>query len=150
MKYLMIALFWLVSFSANAQIQQVTLPVLKKIGEVKYLGEFLAEISYTTKDSDTSYSLLFNNAKYSHITDLARVEFENSPGILDTLYNLLNSGFDLEKGKQSTFYLGKDFIAVSSDKAMGIKFIKVLALDKKAYFYLRKKQLNELFGKSVK
>lgn len=147
MKHLLFMLL-IIPVVGHGQIKQITLPELKKIGEVKYMGEFLAEISYTVNtNNDTSYSLLFDNVKYTHIKDLVRVDFENSPGILDTLYNLLNNGFDLDNGKQSNFYLGKDFISITSDKAMGIKFIKILALDKKGHFYLRKKQLNDLFGK---
>jgi hypothetical protein len=148
MKSIFLISFLTVAVTAFGQIQRTNLPDLKKIGEVKYMGTFIAELSYTTIGGDTSYSLLFNNAKYSTITDLITIKFDSSPGILDTLYNILNTGFELANDKKSTFYLGKEFIAVNTEKSMGIKFIRILALDRKAYFYLRKKQLNELFGKT--
>lgn len=148
MKIVLLSVFAFACLDSFCQIQKVALPNVIKIGETKYMGQFLSELSYTVSNNDTSYSILFKNAKYSSITDLVRISFENSPGILDTLYQLLINGFDLDKGKQSTFVLGKDFIAISSDKAMGIKFIQIMAVDKKSFFYLRKKQLNELFNRS--
>lgn len=140
-----ICLMLLFGNSGQSQIQKVELPELKKIGSTKYMGVLISELSYFPKD--TSYSLLFNNEKYIHNTEMVTIRFNNSPGIIDTLYNLLNTGFDLEIGKKSTFYLGKEFIAVYSEKSMGMKFIKILALERNAFFYLRRKQLNELFGK---
>lgn len=138
---------FLISINSKGQLQKVQLPDLKKIGQTKSTGVLIAELSYSDVKNDTSYTLLFNNEKYVHNTEFVTIRFESSPGILDTLYSILNNGFDLEKGKQSTFYLGKEFIAVNSEKSMGIKFIRILALDRKAYFYLRKKQLDELFNK---
>lgn len=106
MRYLMIACLCFVTIISNAQIETVKLPDIIKIGEVTYMGQFVAELHYIPVKNDTTYSLLFDNQKYSSISDLERVEFQSSPGILDTLYNLFSKSFDLEKGKQTTFYLG--------------------------------------------
>lgn len=144
--YLSCIMLLLIANSSNAQIQKVELPTVYKIGEVKYMGGFVAEINYTSINNDTTYTLLFDNAKYKRLTETVRVNFENTRGILDTLFNIFNNGFSLEKGKQSTFVLGKDFISISTEKSMGVKFIKIM-VPIKGFFYLRKNQLNELFNK---
>lgn len=144
--YLSCAAILLIANFSIAQIQKVELPPVYKIGEVKYMGEFVAEINYTSVNNDTTYTLLFDNAKYKRLTETVRVNFENTNGILDTLFSILNSGFSLEKGKQSTFVLGKDFISVNTEKSMGVKFIKIM-VPTKGFFYLRKNQLAELFNK---
>jgi hypothetical protein len=143
-----VGLFLLLSpIFSFTQIQKTTLPESVKIGEVKSVGVFFAELSYIVVDQDTVYNLMFKNQKYSSITDIQSIQFSEDGETLGSLYQILNETFDLEKGKHNTFKLGKQDIAATLNKMMGTKYINVMIIGTGAYFNLTKKQLDKLFNK---
>lgn len=147
MKNLLInSLLLFCTLNCFCQLQKVELPELKKIGETKIAGTFVASLNFQEAKRDTIYYLKFNNAKYSTLTDIQSISFNNTPGILDTLYNTFLSALEMESGKTTSFLLGKELISVKEERSMGMKFITIIKSDG-SFFSLRKKQLDKLFNK---
>lgn len=90
---------------------------------------------------------MFNNLKYKSITDIQSIRFSEDGGTLNSLYQILSETFDLETGKHNTFKLGKEDIAATSNKMMGVKYIDLMIIGKGSYFNLTKKQLDKLFNR---
>jgi hypothetical protein len=145
MKQTLLFFFSLISLRAISQLQKVELSPVVKIGEAKIVGEPIAWLNYIASNSDTTYYLKFKNAKYSTLTDIQTITFENTPGILDSLYNTLRAAIEMDNGKEISLILGKEVLLLKEERAMGMKFITIIKTG--AYFSLRKKQLDSLFNR---
>lgn len=123
------------------------------VGKIAPMGSFTAELSYQINEKDTKdtiYTLRFNNAKYTHITSIESVRFSGVDNTVVELYKMFKSVFSEENKKNKDyivqFNLGKDAVAVSSIKSMGIT--SAMFTYKEAYFSLTEKQVDKLFGKN--
>lgn len=141
------ALLFFTLVNCSAQIQKTSLPELINIGEVKSGLVFVASLNYIINTKDTSYTIFFNNDKYKTITDIQSIVFNEDGGVLNSLYQILNETFEMEKGKQNSLKLGDDDLVITSNKTMGVKYIDIMKIKNGAYFSLTRKQLDKLFNK---
>lgn len=153
MKYLLTSLCLFYSLIIKAQISPIQKsPVSITIGKIAPMGAFVAELSYMKNEADekdTTYILRFNNMKYKHIDAIESVYFSGTGGVVDDLYKAFKSVFNEENKKNKDyiikFSLGKEVVAISNTKAMGVTSAMFLVKD--AYFSLTEKQIDKLFGR---
>lgn len=139
----LIAIFgFITSFS---QIQKTQLPDRIKVGEIKSGYAFIASLTYSVSDGDTTYTILYDNNKYTKITDIQKLVFNEDGGVLNSLYQILSETIEQEKGKRSTIKLGEDDIAITAERMMGVKYVDVMNMKDGSYFSLTQRQLNKLF-----
>jgi hypothetical protein len=142
------------ALSATCQISTPQkLTPLTVVGKIAPMGAFVAELSYqlnNADEKDTIYTLRFNNLKYKHIDAIESVRFSGINNTLNELYNIFKSVFTEENKKNKNylvnFTLGKDVVAISNYKSMGVT--SAMFLIKDAYFTLTEKQIDKLFGKN--
>lgn len=146
MKRLLIAMS-LITGTANAQMEKINLPPTIKVGEVKSLATFIADLGYYIEGTDTTYMLSFNNLKYQTLKDTKFIYFKSTGGTFNSLYQAMLETLDQDKGTDNIFKLGKDEVMIKSERMMGAKYIKFFILENGAYFQLTKKQIDKLFGK---
>ncbi|MBX3253935.1 MAG: hypothetical protein KF862_07305 [Chitinophagaceae bacterium] len=104
---------------------------------------FLAELSYVVGDNDTTYTLKFNDYRYSEITSIEYVSFSSVGNTKEKLYNLFLSVYENKKDKDyiKVFTLGETDVAISNYHGMA-------SLDMGGpWFAVTRKQLDKLFGK---
>jgi hypothetical protein len=135
----------LISIFSFSQIQKFEVPKSITIGKVKSAGTFLADLTYTIEDGDTTYRISYNNAEYSHITDIQSVSFSSEGNTLNELYDLFISTINKPKDEQATFKLGSQMVGLTSMRQLGIKVL--LISPEKGYFMVTEKQINKLFNK---
>ena len=153
MKYLL-TIILLNALTATSQIttpQKVTPSTI--VGKIAPMGAFVAELSCRQNevdDKDTTYTLRFNNMKYKHIDAIVSVDFSGIGNTVGDLYKAFKSVFAEENKKNKdylvNFTLGKEPVAISNTKTMGVT--SVMFLIKDAYFTLTEKQVDKLFGKN--
>lgn len=144
----LVLIFLLAPFVGFSQIQVMPKTQEITIGKVKRGGQFVAEIKQEIKDGDTLYFYMFQNAKYSTITDFQIIHFEGKK-TLDDLYTLLMSVF-LEENKKNKEYkvdfnLGKSYCSIKTERMMGLT--AVWFYTDKGYNSYTEKEINKLFGK---
>jgi hypothetical protein len=152
MKYLLTLMMFNV-FCASGQIgapQKITPSTI--VGKIAPMGAFIAELSYRPNEADetdTTYTLRFNNMKYTHIDAITSVQFSGIGNAVSGLYKVFKSVFSEEnksnKDYTVQFTLGKELVSISHTKGMGIT--SAMFLIKDAYFMLTEKQVDKLFGK---
>lgn len=152
MKYLL-TLMMVNIFCASGQIsvpQKVTPSTL--VGKIAPMGAFVAELSYKQNEADnkdTTYTLRFNNMKYTHIDAIESVSFSGVGNAASDLYKVFKSVFAPENKNNKDyivqFMLGKEAVSISHTKGMGIT--SAMFVVKNAYFMLTEKQVDKLFGK---
>lgn len=155
MKYLLtLPLLACLTQLVNAQISipEKSAPATT-IGKIAPMGTFTAELSYSINEvdvSDTIYTLRFRNHKYTQIDSYEKVRFSSEGNTVDELYKAFKSVFTEENKRNKDylihFTLGKDVVAISQAKSMGITSAMFLVKD--AYVLLTEKQINKLFGKN--
>lgn len=145
--YKLLVIFLLISVISRAQLKKIELPEAIHIGEASIVGTPIARLYYIPSNNDTTYYLQFNNAKYTTLTDIQSISFENTQGILDSLFNILGSALEMQSGKQFTIMLGKETLSIKEERTMGMKFITIMKISNGAFFSLRRKQLNDLFNR---
>lgn len=148
MKRLLI-LFLLISSIVHSQIQVKTIPDKVTIGKVGSGGGFIAELYYTVSDTDTTYYLMYNNFKYTHITDIQSVSFSSVDGTLEKLYSIMKSIFLSENKKNKDYKvalkLGSDDVVISNNRLLGVT--QLMFYTPKGYFLISEKQVDKLFDK---
>lgn len=106
-------------------------------------GVFVAELSYSIANNDTSYLILYNDMKYQTITSIEDVEFKGS-NTLNELYSTLKSIF---KSGKTSFKLGEQNVSV-----LPMRNSIVLFIDKgnggTGELILTEKELDKLFNKN--
>lgn len=117
------------------------------VGKIAPMGAFVAELNYTITGSDTTYSLVYNNAKYTKIDDIRTVRFAGTDNTAGKLYEAFKSAFQNKNTKDYalTFSLGKEVVSVSPKKNMGVW--QAMFLVGENYMLLTEKQVDKLFGK---
>jgi len=122
------------------------------VGKISPMGSFIAELSYrlnSVEAADSIYTLRFRNAKYKTMTELESLDFSSSGNTVSQFYTALKSVF-LDENKSNkdyaiTFTLGKDVVAVSAYRSVGVLMVMFQKGD--GHFFLTEKQLDKLFGK---
>lgn len=152
MKYLLtIAIICLLPTLTKSQIgtPKKSLPTTT-VGKIAPLGSFIAELSYQFDGTDTTYTLRFQNAKYTRITAIESVSFNSEGNAIDGLYQAFKTVFKDENKNNKDylihFTIGKDVAAISTYKNMGIT--QAMFLVKEAHFALTEKQIDKLFDKN--
>jgi hypothetical protein len=150
MKYLLTIAFVSVFGFLQAQISEpIKPPASVTVGKIAPLGGFVAELSYYINEGDTTYILTFNNMKYKHIDAIESVAFSGISNSAEGLYKMFKSVFSKENKSNKDyivqFTLGKESVAISNVKSMGIT--SAMFTCKNAFFTLTEKQVNKLFGK---
>lgn len=152
MKYLLTALITIsLCHEGTGQISvpQKSQPAIT-VGKIAPLGSFTAELSYQVDGTDTTYTLRFRNAKYTQIISTESVLFDSDGNAIGGLYNAFKSVFSEENRNNKDylihFTMGKDVVAISTYKNMGIT--QAMFLVKDAHFAITEKQVDKLFGKN--
>lgn len=142
-------LITLVSFSQIKVVEEKKTTMVGKVGGGS-MSPFVASLEYSKGDADAnSYILLYNNLKYTTITDIKAVAFTATPAELDAFYSELKKCFGAEKESEKKFELGKETVWVKTVKNMGVTSLQITTSDEGSlgFFYLTNKQLDKLFGK---
>ena len=142
----------LVSISGTAQIREVEKSKYQEIGKVSPGGmAFISSISVmrdTAVDGTNSYLWMYNNLKYSTITDVRSISFTASNEDFDSLYELMKTQLSADKGTEKDLELGKSRITIKTIRNLGITSLTIYDLTGGGgYFYLTAKQVDKLFGK---
>jgi hypothetical protein len=135
------------STPAFSQIQLAQKPVSVSLGEgVRSGGKFVAEIKVHPEEKDTTYTLLYQNMKYSTITDIKGVGFYAEGNTLNTLYSLFKSVWAAEnkdnKDYKVEFKLGSQDVIITTAGKKALFFTT-----DKGYFALTEKEVDQLFGR---
>src|ERR1044072_2987375 len=109
MKYVMIATLILIYSTSMSQIVETKIPKAIKIGEATIMDTTVASLSYSVSTSDTFYVLTFDNAKYT-TTYVHTVSFNETGGVLNSLYKILSDVLEMKKGDYKSFTLGEEEI----------------------------------------
>jgi len=153
--YLLVSLLGLLNSTTTfSQIQKIDQSSRIKWIEIGKVGggatsAFIASLSYYREDDTTNtYALVYNNLKYTHITDLKTVIFKATPAELTGLYESMSQQMKAEKGAQSKFVLGKDEVTLATVRNLGVSSLLVYVLQNSvsSYFQITQKQLDKLFG----
>ncbi len=152
MKKVLFSLVLLVSISATAQIREVEKSKYQEIGKVSPGGmAFISSISVmkdTAVNGTNSYLWMYNNLKYSTITDIRSISFTASNEDFDGLYELLKTQLSADKGTEKDLELGKSRITIKTIRNLGVSSLTIYDLTGGGgYFYLTSKQVDKLFGK---
>ena len=150
MKKLITFIAIIVSIGANGQLTKHNTAQSKKVdvGEARYMNQFFAQMYYTVQAEDTTYTILYKNAKYQALTDIQAIVFDGADNTAGELYNLL---LDIltnpEKPNEykENITLGKTSAIITKFKSMKTPWIQIFTSD--GYFSLNEKLLNKLFGK---
>jgi hypothetical protein len=144
--YITLAIIAMPAAFAYSQLQKIELPKWVSIGKWKMGGTSLSEMFYSIDDDkDTIYHWQYNNAEYTHITDLQYIDFANEGNTLNELYEILAQCFDKDSDHQESVKLGKDLIIITVKKTMGAKYLFISP--PRGYFSLTKAGLKKLFNK---
>lgn len=137
------------SFIVNAQIQVLEKPATIEVGKIKAGMYLIANMSYSIYNSgDTTYTLIYRNAKYTQIDDYKTFSFNSTNGEFEQFYNLFKKAFTADdiKNYSITFKLGEEMLNLVGYKQMGVKGVMVITT-KGATNPLTENQINKLFGK---
>ncbi len=152
MKKFILFFVLLVSLSGTAQIREVEKSKYQEIGKVSPGGmAFISSIS-VMKDADAngtnSYLWMYNNLKYTTITDIRSISFTASNEDFEALYQLMKTQLSADKGTEKDLELGKSRITIKTIRNLGISSLTIYDLTGGGgYFYLTAKQVDKLFGK---
>lgn len=149
MKIIFAFALFLYSISAYSQIEVREKAKKTTIGKGKN-GQYEAELYYFVIDSDTTYSIMYQNMEYTRITDIQSFTFKDIDNTREKLFNIMMSVFDDQNIKNKEYSvpikLGETNITISNYRIMGVSASMVSVLGK-GYFVLPKKQVQKLFGK---
>lgn len=143
------ALITVVSFSQIKVVEDKKTTTVGKVGGGS-MSPFVASLEYSKGDADVNtYILLYNNLKYTTITDINAVSFSATQTEIDAFYLELKNCFEAEKGSEKKFELGKETVWVKTIKNLGVTSLQITTSDDGTlgFFYLTNKQLDKLFGK---
>lgn len=152
MKNFLLFLALLITVASSAQIREVEKSKYEVIGKVSPGGmAFISSISVmrdTAVNGTNSYLWMYNNLKYTTITDIKSISFTASNEDFDSLYELLKTQLSAEKGTEKDLELGKSRITIKTIRNLGITSLTIYDLTGGGgYFYLTAKQVDKLFGK---
>lgn len=123
---------------------------IEKVGEAKKFGLWLADLTrIVTKESDTTYTIFFNNAKYTTITDVKKFSFNETGGDLEKLYQIIITGLENKEKKEVDIPLkdGK-LTLVFTGKWVSFRWFSLGVLSYSAA--MNNIHIKKLFGKEVK
>ena len=147
MKSIIIAISLLIAGNLFAQIGTPVKEIQSTIvGKVNPMNTFIAELNYSVKDKDTTYTLSFRDMKYEQITSIKSIQFSGEGNTVEQLYSLMKSVF-LDENKKNKDYavtvtLGSNLVSISHYRNM------VQFLVDNSNVFLTEKQIDKLFGKS--
>jgi hypothetical protein len=136
---------------ATAQIEVYDSVATQKttIGKLKRGFTEQAELYYYADEGDTTYNILFNNAKYQTISDWQSISFAGGQETLDQLFAVVTTFYSDENKKNKEYKrklkLGDMNITLSNYRIMGITSVMVWCND--GYFFMTEKEAYKLFGK---
>jgi hypothetical protein len=138
-------LFVSLPFLMQAQIEKISEGQKYELSTVKRAGMTTFTLSYSVKGSDTTYLLLFKDARYPRLNTFGGLHFDEVGGTLESLYQTLKEAMDAPAKKQTTFKLGETIVSVESDRVMGYKVLTVSS--EEGAFDINPKELDKLFKK---
>lgn len=135
-----------ITISAMAQISKADPPGFFRIGKAQSGLVFIASVSYAVANSDTTYRLSYTDVGRS-FAGTESVDFINTDGAVDQLYNMIKGAFASDRGSEVKIKLGDTFITIRTVRVIGSKTVQVRVADR-GYFELEnKRQAEKLFGK---
>jgi hypothetical protein len=150
MKFLTAILLSVALFQiCNAQVEIRAVPKETVIGTVKNGGRMRSEMSYIASNTDTIYTILYQDVGYQHIVNLKKLTFSSKDDNFNKFYDVLKTFFAKENRKDKDYKLevtvGDNKLLLSNYTVMGI--VAVTITDNSGSFMLTEKQLDKLFGK---
>ena len=137
------------TFSQIKVVENTKSIIVGKVGGSS-MSPFVASLEFVKGDADVNqYILLYNNLKYTTLTDVNALSFTATESDIAGLYDLLVNCFAAEKGSEKTVELGKETVWIKTIKNLGVVSLQITTSDDGTlgYFYITKKQLDKLFGK---
>lgn len=119
------------------------------VGKLQTMGMLTAELSYQVSETDTIYTIVYRNCRYTHITDFKSFRFDGISDTKNEFYKILKSFFADENRKNKDYKLdlklGDTYVSVSGEK-MGFGTYCVRIWTERGYFYLVENQVDKLFA----
>jgi|LakMenEpi03Aug12_release.lakeMendotaPanAssembly.Ray.scaffolds.fasta_scaffold850358_2 hypothetical protein len=113
------------------------------VGNVKRGPYLIAELSFKSVDTTTTYKLRYLDSKFDI---LKSIEFDVNEKFIDELYNFFTKILNEKNGFSEDIQIGKFKLNATSQKMMGIRNI-IITIDESSNFGLNGKEINKLFGK---
>lgn len=111
---------------------------------------FIASLQFSKGSDDIdTYTLLYNNLRYTTIEDINSIVFTATKVELENLYVILKNCLLDDSGNEKQIELGKELVIVKTIKNFGVKSLQITTSDEGStgFFFLSSKQLDKLFGK---
>lgn len=145
MKKLLILALLAFGMNANAQIEEIKKTEYTLIGEVKYAGTFLFELTYSKYENDINfYFISYRNAAFKTLTETEVIAFSGTEDDLNNLYTIMENLLINGKHQDSkSLKIGKHDVSLMKSDNFGL----MVYLSKYNYFYISDKQLKKLFNK---
>jgi hypothetical protein len=137
------------SFNSMAQLQVQKVPETTVVGKTYNGGSSpVLELSYRLEGTDTLYTFMFINSKYS-MGDYQSVHFSGEGNTLNDLYNILMTFFTDEHKKDKDYTvnlkLGSENVVLKNYRIFGST--SVMFYTPKGYCFLTEKQIKKVFNR---
>lgn len=147
MKYVFTLIILIFATTVQAQIEVKKSQEKFIVGNYKATGSEL--VGLIDEYKDTTYLLVFRNARYKTIFDFQMVGFKNEGNTLEVFYTLLKSVYLDENIKNKDynvkFKLGGIDVSVSTVRISGIT--SAMFFTPKGYAMFSEKEIDKIFGK---
>jgi hypothetical protein len=146
MKKLLILLFLSQTFFAQKTVKKD--PAATYIGELSYMGNFIADIKYTIAGKDTNYVFEFHNDDTRSTAKTVIVHFTGQSALEQLYTNLMNVFSDknrLNPKYSSNIILGETVLIVANSRAMAVAYAYIST--EQGHLSLSEKQVKTLFSR---
>jgi len=151
-KILVVAIALIASLNSFSQVQVINVDKNESVtvGKLKSGLSFVADLEYKVDEKDTTFTLSFQDNRFTHITSIKSVSFNSDGDALNSVYSIFKSVFteDNKKNKDYnvTFKLGQETVMVANSRMMGITYAR-LFVNNSYSLPLLESQVDKLFGK---
>lgn len=145
-----ILLFLFSSSFLFGQIKEMEEIKKERIGSFKEMGQ---EKIILERWNDNLIVCLYQDMKFSKVTDYKSFEFMDEDGALEYLYTTLLKGIQAKEKKETNLELPNDILNLQFGKMMGVGYVEIYVQNKNApsvigkMMWLDEKRLKKLFGK---
>lgn len=137
------------SGTVSAQLEEKSRRDWTTVGELKYIATTRARLQYSAVGKDTSYILLFKDARKEFKDHYFTIGFSGADDTRLRLYALLTSFFSAEhkneKSYEKTFRLGEAMVHVQHYRKIATPGIMLTTED--GFIILTENEINRLFGR---
>lgn len=135
----------LILFLTFTLLLTTTLVAQDILGNVKRGPYLIAELSYKSFDTASTYKLKYLDAN-SNSGILKSIDFNANQQFIDEVYNFFTKMLSEKNGASNDIQIGKFKLNITTQKMIGMKNI-VITIDESSNFGLSGNEVKKLFGK---